>query len=265
MMEQITIANVNLEQFSNLKELTFEEIEKNEIETYNKSTGNLKYYDCPKCLNRGDIKVRINTVRLCDCMKIRKANRILAESGMAELIHNSKFENYFATEDWQVALKEKCMNFAKNPSHCLFLGGQSGTGKTHLCSAVCGEFIKQGKALKYVLWRDIVTKLQANLYKDDIYTSIVEDIKNVDVLYIDDLFKNRDNRKNYELEIAFKIINDRDLSNKITIISTEYLISDLIKIDEALAGRIVKMSGEYLLQIGKNSSRNYRLKNLDIL
>ena len=262
-MEQITTVDINLEQLSN--PLTDEEFEKHIIDSYNRKKGDLSYYDCKKCLNRGDIMVGLNTVRLCDCMKIRKTNRILAESGLTEALQTKTFDNYQITENWQSVIKEKCIKFVQSPSECLFLGGQSGAGKTHLCTAVCNELIKQQKTLKYLLWRDIVTKLQANLYKDDVYTNITEEIKNVDVLYIDDLFKVRDNRKNYELELAFKIINDRELSHKITIISTECLISDLFKIDEALAGRIVKMSGEYLIQISKQQNRNYRLKNLEVI
>lgn len=240
------------------------------VECYNKTTGKLEYYNCPKCLNRGNyakvIDGQIFHV-ICDCMNTRRSNRLLLESGMAQQIKFKTFQNYICEEPWQQFIKDKCLQFIKNPSKCLFLGGQTGAGKTHLCTAVCGYFVNQGKSLRYVLWRDIVTKLQANVFNDNNYTNITEDLKNIDILYIDDLFKlipNKSENRTKELEIAFKILNDRETSNKITIISTEYTITEIEKFDEAIAGRIAKMSTKnYIVQIGKKAGRNYRLRDLE--
>lgn len=242
------------------------------VDRYNASEGDLEYYNCPKCLNRGNFMRLENgyqTLYLCDCMKVRHSNRLLLESGMAKLIEEKTFENYICNEPWQDYLMSKCRAFVDCPTKCLFIGGQSGSGKTHLCTAVCGKLVQQGKSLRYVLWRDIVTKLQANVFNDENYTNITDDLKNVDVLYLDDMFKlistKSDNRLK-ELEVAFKIINDRELSQKTTIISTECTFKDLVNLDEAIAGRIIKMAtSDYILQIDKNVSRNYRLKNLAII
>jgi DNA replication protein DnaC len=246
--------------------------EQRAIDNYNATVGDLEYYDCPKCLNRGDFMKLVEghqTLYFCDCMAIRRSNKLLLESGMAQQIEEKTFENYVCDEPWQKYLKDKCRSFVDSPTNCLFLGGQSGSGKTHLCTAVCGRLVKQGKSLRYVLWRDIATKLQANIFNDEKYTTIADDLKNVEVLYIDDMFKLISTKSESglkELEIAFKIVNDRELSNKITIISTECTVESLAKLDEAIAGRIVKMATpDYVLQVGKDPKRNFRLKSLQIL
>lgn len=268
-MEHNKIQMNNMEIFTKLQNKSFIELQ---VEQYNQRHGDLQYYDCDKCLNRGNIAfVKDNKlcVRLCNCIDVRRSNRLLLESGIAEQIKTKTFENYICEEVWQKSIKEKCLAFIRNSTNCLFLGGQTGAGKTHLCTAVCGYFVNQGKSLRYVLWRDIVTKLQANVFNDNNYTSITEDLKNIDVLYIDDMFKlipSKLENRTKELEIAFKILNDREMSNKITIISTEYTIAEIKKLDEAIAGRIVKMSTkDYIVQISKKADRNYRLKDLEII
>lgn len=242
------------------------------IDSYNGTKGNLGYYDCPKCKNRGEYAIKNEsgefTLTICDCMRIRRSNKLLQESGIAQQLKVKTFENFICQEPWQQYIRDKCISFTQSPTRCLFLGGQSGAGKTHLCTVVCGYFVtKYGKTLRYVLWRDIVTKLQANVFNDIAYTKIVEDLKNIDVLYIDDLFKlipTKNENRVKELEIAFKILNDRELSKKVTIISTEYTINDIRKFDEAIAGRIAKMATpEYIIQISRKPERNYRLKGLE--
>lgn len=246
-----------------------EEFEKSVIDSFNSKKGTMNYYDCPKCFNKGEIWTIVDgqiVVEICDCMAKRKANKALLESGMIENLQRLKFQNFEATELWQKSMLGTALNFIKNPSRCLFVGGQSGSGKTHICTAVCGELHKKGMSLKYALWRDIVVKLQANIFDDDEYTRLTNELKNIDVLYIDDLFKDTAKNNLKELSLAFKIINDREINDKITIISTELLIADIVDdIDEAIAGRIVKMANGYIVQIKRDKSRNYRLKDLKII
>lgn len=272
-LEEIAQKHLSKEQWELLYKIQSGEIDFDQILTHewNNTQGtDTAYYNCPKCLNRGERSKVINGqifTTPCDCMAIRRCNRLLAESGIAEQIKTKTFENYICTEPWQQTVKDKCIQYTQSPSKCLYLGGQSGAGKTHLCTAVCGYFIQQGKPLRYVLWRDIITKLQANVFNDTQYTAITEDLKNIDVLYIDDLFKlisTKSDSRTKELEIAFKILNDRELSNKITIISTEYTIAEIERFDEAIAGRIAKMcTKNYIVQIGKKAGRNYRLRDLE--
>ena len=241
------------------------------IRDYNSSKGTLTDYDCPRCQNRGIFYKLVgkNIYQVeCDCLEIRKSIERLDRSGITEKMKENTFDTYIVAEKWQEVLKTRCMEFVENfkLGDSIYLGGQSGSGKTHLCTAICSSLVKK-YPLKYVLWGDIVTKLQANIFKEEVYTQVYNELKNIDVLYIDDFFKSiSDKTAQNELKIAFKILTDRELSHKTTIFSSELTINDIASLDEAVAGRIVKMvSKKNLLQIAKNRSRNYRLKDLEML
>jgi hypothetical protein len=51
----------------------------------------------------------------------------------------------------------------------------------------------------------------------------------------------------------------------VTIVSSELLLKDLREIDEAIAGRLKEKAKKYCIQVGKDSSKNYRLKDEVIL
>lgn len=241
------------------------------IRDYNKSQGNLDTYNCPKCRNRGIFYKLVgeNVYQVeCECLEIRKSIERLDRSGITEKMKENTFDTYIVTEKWQEVLKTRCMEFVDNfkLGDSIFLSGQSGSGKTHLCTAICSNLVRK-YPLKYALWGDIVTKLQASIFKDDVYTQVSNELKTVDILYIDDLFKCiSDKTAQSELKIAFKILNDRELGHKTTIFSSELTINEISTLDEAVAGRIVKMvTKKNLLQIAKNKDRNYRLKDLEMI
>lgn len=241
--------------------------------TANSTRGNEQYYDCPKCLNREFTyyyRDGYSCMILCDCIKIRKSVKLLKESGIESSIKEKTFDRYEATEPWQIAIKQRCIEFTESfqLGKSIAMLGQSGSGKTHLCTAICGKLVEKGYSLRYVLWRDIVAKLQSNIYNNEVYSAILEDLKSVDVVYIDDMFKlmsSNPTQKNKELEIAFKILNDREVFSKSVIISSEYMLKDIKKLDEAIAGRIVKMTtSRYSMQISKSESKNYRFRDLEM-
>ena len=63
-----------------------------------------------------------------------------------------------------------------------------------------------------------------------------------------------------DINLAFEIINHRDVKNLQTIISTEYCIDDIISLDEALGGRINKRSKGYQMNVAKDKNKNFRLR-----
>ena len=64
-----------------------------------------------------------------------------------------------------------------------------------------------------------------------------------------------------DMNIAFEMLNFRYTNDKlITVISSEKTISDIVKIDEAIAGRIVERTGlkRFCNNILKDPSKNFR-------
>ena len=137
--------------------------------------------------------------------------------------------------------------------------GQSGAGKTHICSAICNALINEYVDVRFVSWNDFASFYKENLTNNS-SRNLMNEYKNVDVLYIDDLLKGQDTA--YDIKnIAFDLLNYRYNHKLKTIISTELSFNKLSAVDEAIASRICEMSGEYLINIPKIVSNNYRLKN----
>lgn len=247
-------------------------------ECENKRQGNLNEsdgYNCDKCHNKGYIFEPYLYIRYtqkmvdCKCMKIRKAINALNRSGLQNVVHDCTFDKYIATEDWQKGVlntAQKYLSEKENP--WFFFGGQSGSGKTHICTAVAVTLLKRGNEVKYMLWCDEIKRLKAMVNAPE-YEYEIKKYKDVDVLYIDDLFKTGRNETQgrqrptaADINIAFEIINSRAFQKKITIISSESLLTEIIDFDGALGGRIRQMckGGDYCTNIAPDPHKNYRLR-----
>lgn len=234
----------------------------------NRSKGELEDYDCDICNNKG-FTVKVSTglevdYINCKCMDTRITHRMLKNSGLYEQIKNLTFKTFQADEDWQKSCVSTCASFCKNKKGWLYFGGQSGSGKTHLCTAVTGYLIKQGYKAKYMLWRDEIVQLKQNTTDGEMYQAKMDLLKNVPVLYIDDFFKTESGKlpTQSDIQTSYEFLNSRYNKKLITIISSELLTGELIEIDEAIAGRILEMSKGYCIDISKNRERNYRLRGV---
>lgn len=239
----------------------------NRADAYNDTEGCLTGYDCPKCKNRGhflqEIDGSLQSID-CECMKIRRSIWAIEKSGLKDQIQKMTFDNYIAVEDWQKTCLVKAKRFETGWA---YFGGQSGAGKTHLCTAIVGKLIKQGIQAKYMLWRDDSTKLKAKVNEPE-YESLIGEYKKAELLYIDDFFKTQKDKPvtQADINLAFEIINYRDNNpQSITIISSELRTEQLIEIDEATAGRIIKRSKGFIFDIKQDRERNYRLKGDEVI
>ena len=140
------------------------------------------------------------------------------------------------------------------------MGGQVGSGKTHLGTAILGCLIKK-HSVKYMLWRDETMRIKANVNDDIEYQGFVKPLKTVSVLYIDDFFKTEVKQPSpADVRFAFELLNYRYVNKLRTIISSELLIEDILDIDEAVGSRIYQMSKENYIRIGYDKNKNWRLK-----
>ena len=260
--------------------------EQRKCDRYNAETGTLNEfdgYDCQLCKNKGFIaEVRYvekggyytETHIPCKCQRARKAIKRLNRSGLKDVVRKYTFANYKTEDEWQKRLKEKATAFCKdNKATWFFIGGQSGAGKTHLCSAVTVQYIRDGYEAKYMLWRDEIVRLKAVVNDPLEYGEMMNELKTAPVLYIDDLFKNGKGVNGQatmptpaDVNAAFEIINYRyNNPALVTIISSEKTIAELNEIDEAIAGRIAELTKPfgYCLNIKKDASRNWRMKGVE--
>lgn len=219
----------------------------------------LDNYSCPICNNTGYILWKdendLTHSLECKCMKTRLSIRRLKNSGLQNMVSRYRFDNYQTPTEKNKVIKAKAMEFAENQSECFVIMGKSGSGKTHICTAICSRLIERGWNLKYMLWRTEAAELKAMVNDAEEYKQRITQLRNVQALYIDDLFKG--SITDADLNLAFTILNDRYNSvGKKTIISTERSMEEIIKKDEAVGGRIVERARGYTI---KAPDKNWRL------
>lgn len=277
-MERLQIIPIKFNSGMSFEPMSPREYEQFKVDRLNATEGDLNQRDdhnCPHCKNKGFI-IRLEEAEdgnfsqvcsECKCMDIRRSILRMRRSGLKDIIKDYTFDKFVAAEPWQKTIKEAAMKYAKEPEGWFFLGGQSGAGKTHLCTAICRKFLLEGRRVQYMLWRDDIVKIKnAAMDGGEELGPMLERLKTVDVLYIDDLFKtgkspdgSYQRPTSTDINYAFEIINYRYNNPKLlTIISSEWSEADLLDIDEATAGRIYERAKTF--SIAKNRSRNYRIK-----
>lgn len=165
-------------------------------------------------------------------------------------------------------VKEWTAEVIGQKSPWLFFGGAVGSGKTHLCTAACGELLSKGIAVYYMLWQEEARRLKTFSNDAAYYERLMRPLKETPVLYIDDLFKTKrgDQRSIQEavtpadVRVAFEIIDARTRANRPTIISTEWMLDELVEADEGTFSRVNYMSEGYQVQIARERGRNWRMK-----
>ena len=187
-------------------------------------------------------------------MKQRRSLRNIRRSGMAGLLDKYTLGNYDTTAPEYKRLVEKGREFIGSRDKWLYICGRPGSGKTHLCIAICSELLKSHE-VKYMVWRDVAPRLKAAVNDTGEYMSILAPLKNAEVLYIDDFLKGSVNQA--DINLAFELINSRYNNNLRTIISTERSLEEVLSLDEALGSRILEKSKGYCLSA---PAVNWRLK-----
>lgn len=153
-------------------------------------------------------------------------------------------------------VKAKALDWLKNhkeggPGFGAF--GHSGTGKTHICIALCQELTKRfHEPHRYFSYRAEMPDLikASRSYSAD-YKSAIHKWQTCRNLYIDDLFKLA-GRGGYlgnadvdEMRVVYDIVNARYLNHLTTIFSSEYRLQEITNVDEAIGSRIYDMVMPY--------------------
>lgn len=237
--------------------------------------------DCPECLNKGSMYVVLTGedgvarmyFKTCGCMKRRLAVRRIQESGMEQALKRYTFQTFETAEDWQERMKATALNYLQDgvkDGAWLYIGGQSGCGKTMLCTAVAGVMLRK-LSVRYMAWPHEAQKIKAVANDAEQYGTLVKPLQEAEALYIDDFLKplkGRDgsdgNATAADLRLAFDILNLRYINRKPTIISSEWFSHEIGALDEAIAGRISEMCGTWKIDIARKPERNMRMRDSTI-
>ena len=240
--------------------MTMADLNQSKAEALNEQRGSLRDYDCAECRNKGYIafstEIGIQT-RECRCMEARRSIRRIKASWLSETLAYCTLENYETGKPWQAAAKEKAQRFLSDGADAgkwMIRSGTPGTGKTHLCTAVCGELLNRQKSVRYMLWRTDAPKLKALIGERGQYESLMRDYADCDVLYIDDFLKGSITEA--DINLAFELLNARYINRSgATVISSEMTVEQILDQDEAIGSRIAERAAGYMIRTPKDNIR----------
>ena len=254
-------------QHGEVKPMTEAEFAHKQCEWYNESEGQLGGVDCPDCKNRGNYQILDDdgnrVMRECHCMAQRRYIQMMQNAGLGDLYKKCTFDSYITDTDWRIRCKQSALQYANRDGNGWFLfAGQSGTGKTHLCTAICSELAKRGRGIRYIQWKRLFDKLVQTKFKEYEQEYIFRESTDADVLYLDDFLKTPANIPPTPemLSYALEIIDARYKADKKTIISTEFMLDEIIRFDEALGGRMREKTSKCMVK--RETGRNFRIKEV---
>ncbi len=224
----------------------------------------LKPYDldnveCELCGNRGVIPY-INEKgelysRECVCMKKRRAIRRLKESGLGELARSYTMDAYRADTPYRQKVKEAALRYIDANTGWFFIAGQPGSGKTHICTAICLELLEKDRDFRFMDWRRDGTRLKTGVTERESYEKEFRSFEEAELLYIDDFLKGSVSEA--DLRLDFDLLNARyNRPSLLTVLSGERSLGEILALDEAIGGRIRERAAGFLI---KAPAENYRL------
>lgn len=233
-------------------------------------------FKCEQCKDSGWLEIvdenGIKWMKKCKCMLAREAEERLAASGLSEAIKRQTLDSFEIHTKKQQEIKMVAEKYIANLLNAeneykrpwMYIGGNPGSGKTHICTAICGELLKHNIGVKYMQWANEARRLKAMINDDD-FDELIADYTNVSVLYIDDLLKQQYRPQpvftEADIKIAFSILNSRYIQGKPTIISSEWdLFDHLLPADEGVFSRVYEKCKGYIVSIERDPNNNFRIK-----
>lgn len=201
----------------------------------------------------------------CKCRELRNAKARMKASGISEEDLKKGFGDFLTHDEKplmvakQISIKyfKDFENIKDSRVNSILLCGAAGRGKTTLGLAITNNLLASGVPVLYMPYRDTVTELKQNIIDEVAYKERMYKLKNVSVLFLDDMFKGKITES--DINIMYEIINHRYLQRLPLIISTEKTQEELLEIDEAIGSRLIEMSKTYIVTFDK-SVPNYRLR-----
>lgn len=221
--------------------------------------------DCPKCLNRG-VFARIGDdgyVRIveCDCKKKRSQARLSRLTGIPEAASKKMtFETFDVKAEWQGKMLERAENFLMSNADILFLGGQTGCGKTHLGVAASNAAVSVGIQTLMISWPSASKSLKSKANSPEYFEEIAV-YKNAGLLFIDDFLSAGGIPSSADLSIAAEIVSERLALCRRMVICSPYTLRELYNLLPKISGEIYEHAKGFYFNIVHDTSKDFRLKS----
>ena len=216
-------------------------------------------YTCPACSDSGFVDTR-----MCSCLRELLVKMNIESSGMGKLIEKQTFENfdlawYNASPDEERRMahnlktaKDFAESFGKKQQNLLLIGS-TGTGKTHLSTAIAGRVIKGGFDVLYDSAQNIVASFEQDRFHSGYGQQESQAAKYLecDLLIVDDLGTEFVNQ--FTVSCLYNLINTRQNQGRSTIISTNLSAEELAaKYEGRIYSRIIGCDYKVLFFSGKD-------------
>lgn len=214
------------------------------------------HYSCKKCSDTG----YIDGARMCTCFKEGLVKATIASSGMGRLIETQSFDNFSLdvypdgpqrermTDNLEAA-REYVEGFAKNRENLLLIG-KTGTGKTHISTAIAREVISRGYDVLYDSAQNILSDFEDDQFRRR-YDEEPKGKKYLecDLLIIDDL--GAEFTTPFTVSCLYNLLNTRQNRALATVISTNLSNEDLSrKYEDRIYSRIMGSGTRILAFVG---------------
>ena len=210
-------------------------------------------FTCASCADTGFVGSR-----MCACYKKALNDVAFENSILAKAMPEARFENFdlgfysrepdetgISPRDRMVLVLEACEGFCHNfgeQRRSLLFQGPTGLGKTFLCGCISRELTARGKIVVY----DSAYALFSRMEKEKFFhegSVDNSDLLECDLLIMDDL--GAEMQTAFTRSALYNLINTRLLRNKLTIINTNYTMTELEKIyTPRITSRLI---GEYTM------------------
>lgn len=179
--------------------------------------------DCPACLGRAR-QLSGNDSKPCltpapnSVVSLINSAMIPARYAEAQL---SKFSNYSGNAREIIdGLNRWKARFKPVKSSGVIIEGPVGVGKTYLLAALAKEFAERGMSVRFTDFFQLLGVLKAGFSEGKADSAQLMPLINVDVLFIDELGKGRNNE--FELTILDQLVSGRYNQSKTIIATTNY-------------------------------------------
>lgn len=227
---------------------------------------------CSTCEDRGIVLDDKNTAAPCQCQEQRRRERLFKNSKITPAFMAKSFENFKAKGRPEVVLEMlmSAKHYANNfdelgENNWLVLLGEPGCGKTHLSMAVANQLIGQGVPVLYFPHVEGMSELKSTFNKngEGSLEDKLQQMRRVELLVWDDLFKGRPIPTDWAKEIVFDVLNYRYLNLLPTIISSELVPAQLLVVDNTggIGSRILERGKGHTV-VANGVECNYRISNI---
>lgn len=193
-------------------------------------------WNCPRCQDTGMVNTEGRYV-VCTCAQAKRAQLFRQRANLPVRIAGASFaganfalyQPEYRTQARKIYayVQKFCDELKTNPGQGLFIHGSTGSGKSYLLGCIANYMLGQ-MSVRYMVYADFLDSLRATFNRDAEHSEqqLVDEVKNVDLLLLDDLGIERPTE--FSLKYLAQIIDYRYRNLKPLVVTSNFTLTELI-------------------------------------